>query len=141
MRPAMYLAVGPPAFTAVAFLKLSSAIPPFYSYFHTHSGSVSILQTIALFTAIFFWAYAFWFFTIATMSVLATVRRMHFHLTWYSFVFPNCGFAISTLGIGQSLDCPGICWVGTAMALVLVTVWLTVMAFHTRAVWRGDLLI
>jgi len=65
---------------------------------------------------------------------------MQFHLTWYSFVFPNCGFAISTLGIGEMLECAEICWVGTAMACVLVMVWLTVMVFHARAVWKGTCL-
>ena len=137
----MYLAVGPPAFTAVALLKLSAAIPPSYSYFHAYPDSVAILQTTALFTAIFFWAYAFWFFTIATIGVLACVREMKFHLTWYAFIFPNCGFALCTLGIGEALKCAGICWVGTGMAIVLVVVWLSVMAFHVRAVWKGECLI
>lgn len=137
----MYLGVGPPAFTAVAIIKLAAAIPDHYSYFEANDGSTFVLQTMAVFIGIFFWAYAFWFFTLATIACLVTVHRMSFHLTWYAFVFPNCGFAIATICIGHALDCPGINWTATGMALLLVVVWLVVMVFHARAVWQGTCLV
>ena len=85
-RPGMFLAVGPPAFTAVAFIKLGIAIPPEYSYFQAHPGSMFVLKTLSVFLAIFFWLYAFWFFSLAVISCLYVIRRMSFHLTWYAFV-------------------------------------------------------
>jgi C4-dicarboxylate transporter/malic acid transport protein len=139
-RPGMYLAVGPPSFTAVAIIKLAADIPPDYSYFKVHPGSEFVVQTMALFIGIFFWAFAFWFFSLATIACLTTIRKMSFRLTWYSFIFPNAGFTIATLDIGKALDCPGINWVGTGMTIILVVVWLVVMMFHARAVWKGTCL-
>lgn len=39
-------------------------------------------------------------------------------------VFPNVGFTISTIYLGQELESNAILWVSVAMILLLVTVWL-----------------
>ena len=61
---------------------------------------------------------------------------MSFHLSWWAFVFPNVGFTISVIKIGQSLQSEGILWVGTTMTLLLVVVYLFVLACHVRAIWK-----
>jgi tellurite resistance protein TehA-like permease len=68
-RPGMFLAVGPPAFTAVGIMKMASVIPD-YSYFEVYPGSTFVIQTVAVFFGIFFWAYAFWFFCFAALACL-----------------------------------------------------------------------
>jgi len=65
---------------------------------------------------------------------------MDFHLVWYAFVFPNVGFTIAVLDIGEELNSPGITWAGSGMTILLVATWLFVMVMHTRAVVRGDVM-
>ncbi|KUJ07661.1 C4-dicarboxylate transporter/malic acid transport protein [Mollisia scopiformis] len=137
VRPAMFLAVGPPASTAIAMIRLADNIPTSYSYFSTHPNSAYILQVLSVFIAIFFWAYAFWMFSLALLCCLMSFPRLPFHLSWYSFVFPNCGFTIATIDIGRALDSDAILWVATAMTLVNVVVWLFVMGAHLRTAWLG----
>lgn len=39
-------------------------------------------------------------------------------------IFPNVGFTLATIYIGQELDSQGILWVSSAMTILLVAVWL-----------------
>jgi tellurite resistance protein TehA-like permease len=65
---------------------------------------------------------------------------MSFHLVWWSFVFPNAGFAICTIKIGQAFMSEGILWVGSAMTIILVAVGLFVGGMHIRAVWKNQIM-
>jgi tellurite resistance protein TehA-like permease len=79
--------------------------------------------------AIFLWTLAFWFFAIPFVASMEAVTRNDFHLNWYAYVFPNVGFTIATIGIGEGLDRNGIKGVGTGMAAVLL--FLIVIVFAT----------
>jgi len=77
------------------------------------------------------------------VSVLAGAfgqQGMSFHLVWYAFVFPNVGFTICTINIGEAVMSEGILWVGSAMTIILVALWLFVGFMHARAVWNKDIL-
>lgn len=65
---------------------------------------------------------------------------MSFHLSWWAFVFPNVGFTIATIRIGTSFQSHGVLWVGTAMSLIIVAIYLFVLCCHVRAVWRKQIL-
>lgn len=80
MRPGMFIAVGPPAFTALALIGMSNALPQGYGYFAAHPMAVDVLQPLALWVAIFLWALAFWFFSIAVVSLLQGIKEMSFSL-------------------------------------------------------------
>ncbi|KAF2841290.1 C4-dicarboxylate transporter/malic acid transport protein [Patellaria atrata CBS 101060] len=80
-RPGMFIAVGPPSFTALALMGMSSSLPQGYGYFAEHTSAIETLQVMALFSGIFLWAFAFWMFAIAVISCLADARKMSFHLT------------------------------------------------------------
>ena len=41
-----------------------------------------------------------------------------------AFIFPNVGFTLATIYIGQELNSPAILWVSTAMTILLVIFWL-----------------
>ena len=141
LRPGMFIAVGPPSFTGLALIGMSNALPANYSFFATHSLAIEILQTLALFTGIFLWSLAFWFFCIALVSVFAGLRKMNFHLVWWAFVFPNVGFTIATIRIGEGLRSQAILWVGSVMTIFLVAIWLFVLAMHARAVLTKQILM
>lgn len=151
-RPGMFIAVGPPSFTGLALLGISEhlyRIFPAYatiSYVATPTIIPDIFRILALSTAIFLWATAFWFFSIAFVSVIhGAIRRdgkggMSFHLVWWAFVFPNVGFTICTIEIGKALMSEGILWLGSVMTIVLVAVWLGCAGMHVRAVWKKEIL-
>ncbi|KAH6679098.1 voltage-dependent anion channel [Halenospora varia] len=147
-RPGMFVAVGPPSFTGLALLGLSQDLARIYPSYSTVSGIshpemiADIFRIIALSTAIFLWATAFWFFSIALVSVLYGVftKGMPFHLVWWAFVFPNVGFTICTINIGNALMSEGILWLGSVMTVLLVATWLFVGVMHARAVWKKDVL-
>jgi tellurite resistance protein TehA-like permease len=148
-RPGMFIAVGPPSFTGLALLGISQDLARIYPFYTTISAVSNpeiipdVFRILALATAVFLWATAFWFFSISLVSVLAGAlgkQGMSFHLVWWSFVFPNVGFAICTINIGQAVMSEGVLWLGSAMTIILVLVWLFVGFMHGRAVWRGDIL-
>ena len=51
----------------------------------------------------------------------------------WALVFPNTGFTIVTISIGNQLQSPGIQWVGSAMTILIVIAWSFVLCCHARA--------
>ncbi|KAK4495171.1 hypothetical protein PRZ48_013498 [Zasmidium cellare] len=142
LRPGLFIAVGPPSFTSIALITITSSFPPESHYFSTRPAVLlQTIQSLAVLVAIFLWCLAFWFFSLALLSTLHGLRKMTFHLIWYGMIFPNVGFTLATIQIGKQLDSEGILWVSSAMTIVLVVVWLGVMAMHGEAVWRRRILM
>jgi tellurite resistance protein TehA-like permease len=147
-RPGIFIAVGPPAFTGLAFLGISQSLADISHAYTTVSGVshpeiiADIFRIVALSGAIFLWATAFWFFCIALVSVLYGVftQGITFHLVWWAFVIPNVGFTVATINIGQALMSKGILWIASVMTILLVAIWLFVGMAHIRAVWKKQIL-
>lgn len=55
-------------------------------------------------------------------------------------MFPNTGFVIAIINIGNQLDSAGIRWVGSIGTILLVAMWLFVMGMNVRAVVKRDIL-
>ena len=70
------------------------------------------------------------------MASLEAARRNDFHLNWYAYVFPNVGFTIATVKIGERLDSPAIQGVGSVMGGMLFFLLLGIYGFHVRALVR-----
>ncbi|KAF7956116.1 hypothetical protein EAE96_005036 [Botrytis aclada] len=140
-RPAMFIAVGPPSFTALALIGMAqdaTTTKVFTEYYNlpgiTNPAAIpDMLQLGALLSAIFLWALAFWFFAIATFAAIEAISRNDFHLNWYAYVFPNVGFTIATIKIGERLNSPPILGVGTAMGIVLFLLWMLIVFAHIKA--------
>ena len=136
MRPSMFISVGPPAFTSLAIIGLADIFPAGVTYFGDPAITQQVVKIMATFTSVFIWCLAFWFFSISVIACVGASRSMSFHLSWWSFVFPNVGFTLATIRIGTSFQSEGILWVGTAMTLLLVVVYLFVFTWYVRAIWR-----
>lgn len=140
-RPAMFIAVGPPAFTALAFIGMAQDVQAtrLFEGYTDLQGIANqalipdILSLLAILMAIFLWVLAFWFFAIAIIAMIDGIPHNDFHLNWYAKVFPNVGFTIATIRIGERLDSPAILLVGTGMTTVLFFSWLLIFGFHIRA--------
>ena len=139
-RGTMFISVGPPSFTGLAYINLATSLPQDYSFLASHPGAYDTLVTIATFSAIFLWSLAFWFFSISLLAVSAGARQMRFSLTWWSFVFPNTGFVIITTEIGTQLASEGILWIASIMTILLVAAWLIVLCCHVYAVCTSRIL-
>ncbi|KAI1001295.1 hypothetical protein K3495_g6906 [Podosphaera aphanis] len=140
-RPAMFIAVGPPAFTALSLIGMAQGVTQL-DIFETDIGLQGIdsaligpmLLLLALISGIFLWVLSFWFFAIALVATIEALPRNDFHLNWYAYVFPNVGFCIATIKIGERLNSPAIIGVGTGMAVVVSGLWLVIVVCHVKAV-------
>jgi tellurite resistance protein TehA-like permease len=139
-RPSLFLAVGPPAYSGVGLLKITSHVPN-YSYFTKYPAAMLPVQTLACIGAVFLWMLAFYFACLALAANLVCIRKMRFHLTWYSMIFPNCGLGIVLLDIGKLLECRPMEWVGTALVILISALWVVVNGFHVEALYKGRHLV
>lgn len=142
------IAVGPPSFTALALIGMAQDVQVtniFGSYTSlqgvTNQALISdVLSIAAIMLAIFLWMLAFWFFAIALVAIIEAIPRNDFHLNWYAYVFPNVGFTIATIKIGERLQNNAIGMVGTAMGAILFFLWILIMFCHVKAVINKKIL-
>jgi tellurite resistance protein TehA-like permease len=157
-RPQMFIAVGPCSFTALALIGMAKEAVEIFplryiiSYADPESiGSVAvstgdIAMVIASFFAIFVWTMAFFHFCIALVSVLASAgifggeRAPGMSVVYWSMVFPNTGFIIATISIGQVLESEGILWVSSVMTVLQVAMWLGVGGATILGIARRQIL-
>lgn len=143
-RPGMFVAVGPPSFTALALLGISAQFErvfPAYSSLSsvTHAEIIAdVFRILAVGAAVFFLGTAFWFFCISFLAVVMGFKEMGFHLIWWALVFPNVGFTIAVISLGKALESEPVLWVGSVLTVCLVAVWAFVGMMHVRAVWKGE---
>ena len=139
-RPGMFIAVGPPSFTALAIIGLATHYPTGNNYFGPDDVTSQVVKILALMTAVFIWSLSFWFWAISVVSCLAVYRSLKFRLNWWAFVFPNVGFTLAIINIGKSLRSEGVLWVGSIMTVLMVLLYLFILANHVRAVLRKEVL-
>lgn len=142
-RPAMYVAVGPAAYTSNALVQLGSQakkyLPP--GFLGVSSIPVGdVWKAVGVPAGIFLWLVGFWFCALSTVSVLFSIRRAHFTMNWWAFIFPNVGLTIAAIAIGNILGSDGIRGVTSAMTIILVALWLLVAVCNIRALWLGQVL-
>lgn len=143
VRPQMFIGVGPISFTAVALMALARVaqekFPVHYINAAKTVNTADVVLIIAVFTSVFMWTLAFFFFAISALSLLACYRSLKFSMLWWGCVFPNTGLVLATVHIGRELGSPAILWVTSAMTIFQVVVWLavgiaTIWAVATRRV-------
>jgi len=142
-RPAMYVAVGPAAYTANAFIALAYQAPstlPANFLGMTVAPCGELWKAFGVPCGIFLWLLGFWFFAVATVSVVLSAKKMHYTLNYWGFIFPNAGLTTATIQIGYVLDSNGIKAVATAMVICLVAGYIAVALATLKAVWKGEVL-
>jgi len=152
-RPAMFIAVGPPSFTALALFGMAMNFPrnyinyfSYYLHFDMNGPGgafsdeqqqligVQITVTLAIWVAVFIWSMGVWFFCIALIATLMAARELKFRLNWWAFVFPNTGLTIATITLGKAFRSEGLKWVGSIMSIMIVATWLFIFSMHVHAV-------
>jgi tellurite resistance protein TehA-like permease len=156
-RPGMFLAVGPPSFTCAALVTMAEEVPRVLGELVAGQGTgkggvlaglgavdvqtlAAGVRLLALCAAVFLWGLSFWFFASATVAVVAGMPDRKFHLSWWCFVFPNVGFTLASMRLGQALGSPGILWFSTAMTVLLLLGWAFIGFRCIRAVYRREIM-
>lgn len=97
-------------------------------------------KAIGVPAGIFFWLLSFWFFSLATVSVLFTIKHTYFTMQWWSFIFPQVALCTAGLTIGEVLGTPAIKWVFSVFTVMLTGMWVIVAGAHVRAVMKKQVL-
>lgn len=143
-RPAMYIGVGPPSFTALAVLGMANALPPELNLLPPEVPvaplfTVATIRVMSVIVATGLWILAWWFFGIATVGTLLKRPKL-FHLGFWAIVFPNSGFTIATIQIGNALNNEGLRWLGNGMTIAVVIAYIIVLYLNVRAVFVRDIM-
>ncbi|KAK4180222.1 voltage-dependent anion channel-domain-containing protein [Triangularia setosa] len=137
-RPGLFMCVGPPSFTALAFIGLAQSLPGSFDVNMDGLLDSSIMLMMAIVGAGFLWALSFWWFAIAVLAVVQSPPR-YFHLGWWASVFPNTGFILATISLGKVFQNEFVLWFSTAMSIVLLAVYAFVLFHCVRAVVVMDI--
>lgn len=152
-RPGMFIAVGPPSFTGAAVISMASDIPRIFQQLQSlNTSQITILTGIgntdtlaagvklaAIWLGVFLWGLGFWFFVSAVAGIVAGMPDKKFHLSWWSIVFPNVGFTIASIKIGQGLGSEGVLWMGSGLTVALVLAWAFIGYRCVRAVMKREI--
>lgn len=133
LRPGLFIMTGTSGFTIVALIGIARAAPENFGYFATHPIAAEVLLILATWIGVFMWIFTFWVFGIAFWINVAElfVRKegrlrvnISFKNTAWAMIFPNVGWTLSTVYLGQEFESEGIQWVSVGMIILLVCFWL-----------------
>ncbi|KAG0642263.1 voltage-dependent anion channel [Tuber brumale] len=136
-RPSMYVAVGPPAFSALSFALLGEQCLRHFSVEKTAPrGANGIVGGVALYYilltfSLMFWGLSLWFFLVSTFSTLAVLGRMDVgiqKLQMFALIFPNVGFALATAQLSRLFGHPKVLAViSEVLSLTVIGAWVVVV--------------
>ncbi|KAI1413583.1 voltage-dependent anion channel-domain-containing protein [Hypoxylon sp. FL1857] len=138
-RPGLFMNVGPPAFTALAFIGMANGLPDTFDREMDGFIDVHLIRTFAIIGAIFLWSLSLWWFGIAVVAVISSPPK-YFHLGWWAMVFPNTGFILATITIGNEFKVESVLWVATGMSICLLFTYFFVLYSNIRAVIIQDIM-
>jgi hypothetical protein len=73
------------------------------------------VRIFGIMSGLFVILFAYWFFFITTVAVLAGVRKMTFTLNWWAFIFPNAGLTLATIQAGKVLNSEALNGIASAL--------------------------
>lgn len=126
-RPGMFVSVGPSGFTVAGVIGMAEgaqrALPA--DFLGDSMVAAMVLKVVAAWMSLWIWGLALWFFFISAGAHWSCVGRdrMHFTMTWYSYVFPNTALVTSTFAVGRAFNSRAIQIIGCVMTPILVGVW------------------
>jgi C4-dicarboxylate transporter/malic acid transport protein len=89
-RPGMYVSVGPAGYTAAGLIQLGNqarTVLPSNAFNVNDVPDGDIVRIVGIMAGVFIIIFAFWFFCITTVAVIAGVRKMTFTLNWWAVSF------------------------------------------------------
>jgi tellurite resistance protein TehA-like permease len=151
------MCVGPPSFTgqslhslsglsnaksvssALAFIGMANGLPNNFDPNGDGMVDAEIIRIFATIAAVFLWALALWWFFVGVVAVISSPPK-YFHLGWWAMVFPNTGFILATISIGNQLKNEPILYAANVMSVLLLCTYFFVLYHLVRAVWIQDIM-
>lgn len=161
VRPGMFVSVGPAGeldpergilrmviltylgYTAAGLISLANQAPTLIPENYWTDISVpdgEIVRIFGIISGLFIILFAYWFFFITTVAVLAGVRSMSFSLNWWAFIFPNAGLTLATIQAAKVLHSEAMNGIASALTILLVIMWFITAGFCIRAVFLGEIM-
>ncbi|KAL2073905.1 hypothetical protein VTL71DRAFT_11231 [Oculimacula yallundae] len=148
-RPGMFVSVGPSGFTVAGLVLLgNSGISKIQPNEHFGNDNAEFfIKLISLLVGLWLWGLCLWFFLVSVGAHWQIIKpdpkqkhKIHFDMTWFSFVFPNTALVTATFAIANALHSRALRIFGTVLAVLLVMVWIYVFGMMIRAVVLGRIL-
>ncbi|OAL49590.1 hypothetical protein IQ07DRAFT_60870 [Pyrenochaeta sp. DS3sAY3a] len=141
IRPGMFVSVGPSGFTISGIVTMGQVLPEIVPADFMGAGNGALAGRVGMicanFIGLWLWGLALWFFFVSVGAHWSCARRgkLDFAMTWYSFVFPNTALTTATFAIARALDGNRpIQYIGCAMTVALILMWIFVVVMNVRAV-------
>lgn len=141
LRPGMFISVGPSGFTIAGIVTMGQTLPEVTPADFMGEGNGELAGRVGMvmanFMGLWLWGLALWFFFISVGAHYSCARRgkMDFAMTWYSFVFPNTALTTATFAVARALGGNRtIEYLGCAMTILLIMMWIFVVVMNIRAV-------
>ena len=143
LRPGMFVSVGPSGFTVSGTINMAAnlhrALPA--DFMGNGPMTAQVLKVVGNWMCLWLWGLALWFFLVSLMAHWSCVKgRMHFAMTWYSFIFPNTALITATFAIGKAFNARAIQIVGCVMTIMLICMWFFVVFMMIRAIKHHQIL-
>ncbi|KAI1811662.1 C4-dicarboxylate transporter/malic acid transporter [Poronia punctata] len=138
-RPGLFMNVGPPAFTALAFIGMANGLPDTFDHKGDGILDANVIRTLAVIAAIFLWALSLWWWAIGAVAVISSPPK-YFHLGWWAMVFPNTGFILATISIAKELQNVYVLRFTSALSIILVSTYLYVLVNQIKAFIKQDIM-
>lgn len=145
LRPAMFVSVGPSAFTVSGMVGMAANLQRVLTYLPgevfmgvPNELAAQILRLAANWAALWLWGVAWWFFFVSLLSNIVCFkpdRHMPFAMTWFSFIFPQTALTTATFAIAMAYDVQAIRIIGCVMTCLLLLVWFAVVGMMIRAIF------
>ena len=141
LRPGMFVSVGPSGFTISGIVLMGQQLPHVVPSNFMGEGNGELAGRVGMicanFVGLWLWGLALWFFLVSVGAHWSCAGRgkLDFAMTWYSFIFPNTALTTATFAIAKALGGNGpIQYVGCAMTVGLIVMWVFVVVMNVRAV-------
>lgn len=138
-RPGLYMNVGPPAFTCLAFIGMANGLPDTFDLDGDSIIDVKFIRQMSVLAGIFLWGLSLWWWGVATIAVISS-RPKYFHLGWWASVFPNTGFTLATITVGKALGSNIVSSFAVFMSICLLTTYFFVLYHNIRAVLKQEIM-
>ena len=137
LAPSLWIGLGPIGVGSLALLRLATAGHPFWG------TSAHAVQTISQLTATTLWGLGLWWLAIAALLLIRYLRHggLPYSIGLWAFTFPLGAYTAATLQLARTWHTTPLKWVGAALFLTLLGVWLlvttrTLRAIATNEAWR-----
>ncbi|KAL8409735.1 hypothetical protein RB594_007987 [Gaeumannomyces avenae] len=138
-RPGLFMCVGPPAFTALALIGMANNLPENFDPNGDGLGEKAMIRVLAIIAGGFLWALSLWWFFIALIAVVRSPPR-YFHLGWWAMVFPNTGFILATISLGNAFKSEAVLFFANGASVVLLITYFYVLYHNIKAVIKQDIM-